>query len=375
MKKIVLVRTLFISLLASVLTGCLFQQAVVKSQVDTRQSAATMVYVSNAESREIYIMRLDTGSGRLTIVGKEPLSGSVMPMAVSPDRRYLYASIRSVPYSLSAFSIDPRSGMLDPVQTTSLADNMAYLSVDRSGRYLLAASYSGNKVSVNSIKSNGTVNVDPRQIIPTGKNADAVVTDRRNRYVYVTNLGEDQIQQYRLRPGTGFLRPNDPPAVKTSAGAGPRHLVEHPHRPYWFVVNELNGTVSTYVAKRSGALAFRSSSSLLPPGFKGKPWAADIHVEPGGKFLYTTERASGTITAFAVDSGTGLLSPVGYYQTEQQPRAFNIDPGGKFLIVAGQRSNRLSVYRINSKTGDLTKVSEADAGKDPNWIEIIEVRP
>lgn len=318
-------------------------------------------------------MKLDTSSGSLKLLDKESVIGTVMPLAVSPDRRYLYASLRSEPYSVTTFKIDPDKGMISPLQTVQLPDNMAYLSLDQTGRFLFGASYSGNKISVNAIGPDGTVDSVPRQVLQTGKNAHAIITDRNNKFVYVTNLGDDQILHYTFNAHTGMLRPNNSPMVKTAEGAGPRHIVAHPTGRYWFGINELNGTVTTYQAHRLGTLTMKSSITLMPSYETGKPSAADIHLHPNGQFLYTTERTSNTICAFNVDQRTGSLSLIGHYPTEKQPRSFQIDPKGKFLIAAGQQSHRLSIYQINQNTGELTKISEAPAGKNPNWIEIIQL--
>src|SRR3974377_140433 len=65
-------------------------------------SAATFVYVGNAESNEIFVLRLDRQSGDLTVVGKVPIPGIIepgisTPMAVSPDHRFLYVGTRGEP--------------------------------------------------------------------------------------------------------------------------------------------------------------------------------------------------------------------------------------------------------------------------------------
>jgi 6-phosphogluconolactonase (cycloisomerase 2 family) len=52
----------------------------------------------------------------------------------------------------------------------------------------------------------------------------------------------------------------------------------------------------------------------------GKPWAADIHLTPDGKFLYASERTTSTLAAFRVDPKTGLLTSIDSYPTEKQPR-------------------------------------------------------
>ena len=48
--------------------------------------AATFVYVSNADSKDISVLLLDADKGDLELVQTLPVGGQVMPMAVSPDR-------------------------------------------------------------------------------------------------------------------------------------------------------------------------------------------------------------------------------------------------------------------------------------------------
>jgi 6-phosphogluconolactonase len=187
----------------------------------------------------------------------------------------------------------------------------------------------------------------------------------------VTCLGDDMILQYRFDERTGELTPNEPPAVTTQPGAGPRHFVFHPNRRFVFVVNELNGTVDTYRLAADGTLALVQTVSVLPSDFSGEPWAADIHLTPDGRFLYTSERTSSTLAAFGVDGNSGELTALGHYVTEAQPRGFNIDPASAYVVVAGEESDGLSVYAIDRQTGALDKTAEASAGDGPNWVEII----
>ena len=113
-------------------------------------------------------------------------------------------------------------------------------------------------------------------------------------------------------------------------------------------------------------------TTALPKGFTGKPWAADIHLTPNGKFLYASERTTSTLAAFSVDKKKGTLTPMDSYPTEKQPRAFNIDAGGRYLLAVGQLPDSLTSYSIDKKTGKLTKLKEYPMGKNPNWVEFVE---
>jgi 6-phosphogluconolactonase len=341
-------------------------------------SAATVVYVGNAESNEVYVLQLDRQSGDLTVVEKVPIPGIdkpgiSTPMSVSPDRRFLYVGTRGEPKIAAGFAIDQATGKLKHVASGPLADSMAYIATDRSGRYLLGASYPGHKVTVNPIGPAGTVQ-PAHQVLPDHPNAHAIMADASNRHVLVPTLGNDKVNQFAFDPAAGMLKPNTPPAVSVKAKAGPRHFVYHPNGTIVYVVGELDGVVYVFdYDAASGRLTEKQSVSALPPSFEGKPSAADLHVTPDGRFVYASERTSSTLAAFKVDPTTGTLSVVGSVPTEKQPRGFNIDSTGRYLLAVGQLSHGLSSYAIDPASGKLTKLKEYPMGKNPNWIEIVDL--
>jgi len=338
-------------------------------------TAKTIVYVSNADSREISVLELDAASKQLKPVETVAVSGTAMPMAISPDRRHLYVSLRSQPFSVSSFAIDQQSGKLDLLSTVPLPDNMAYVATDRTGRFLLSASYTGHKIAINPIGPQGFALAEPVQVVETRKHAHAILTDRSNRHVFATNLGGDILLQYRFDAMTGKVTPNDPPFVETKPGAGPRHFVFHPNDRFVYLVNELDGTLDAHrFDAAKGVMSKLGSVSIVPPGFSGgAPASAEIRITPDGRFLYASERTSNTIAAFKVDSESGALAPAGNFATETQPRGFNIDPRGHFLVAAGQKSNSATLYGIDPETGALKELQRVTLGKNPNWVEIVDL--
>src|SRR5947209_19889755 len=107
----------------------------------------TIVYVSNAGDPSISVLSFDRDKGDVELIEKTPIpnaeepSPTSMPLALSPDRRFLYAALRSEPFTIVSFAIDPATGKLTPVHSGPLAASMAYITVDRTGKWLLAASY------------------------------------------------------------------------------------------------------------------------------------------------------------------------------------------------------------------------------------------
>src|SRR2546426_4891631 len=110
--------------------------------------AATFVYVSNAEDGNIgmYTLQLD---GTLQPGPRFDAGKAVMPMSVSPDKRFLYAAVRSKPFTVVTYSIDRKTGALKQLSTAPFAESFPYIYIDKTGRYLLGASYGGNFGAVN----------------------------------------------------------------------------------------------------------------------------------------------------------------------------------------------------------------------------------
>jgi len=354
--------------------------------------AATFVYVSNAEDGDIGAYRL-LDSGELQPGPRAKAASIVMPMAVSPDKRFLYAASRSKPFSVHAYAIDRGTGALTLLATSPLAESFPYISVDRTGRYLFGAGYGAAVISVNAIGADGRVAAEPLQVIPVGRNAHSIRVDESNKFAFVPTLGSDQMFQFTFDAKSGRLASNTPAIYLMKAGTGPRHFVTSADNRYVYVLSELLATVTTFsLDPKSGLLTEVSTATGLPPdsklgpgaprgavGVAGAPprntdndiWAADIHITPNGKFLYITERTSHTLAGFSVDGASGKLTYLGSTPTERQPRGFAIDPKGRFLVASGEKSDTVSVYAIDQTSGALKLQNKFPTGKGSNWVEIV----
>jgi 6-phosphogluconolactonase len=307
----------------------------------------------------------------LSPVQRVMVGGQVMPLALSPDRRFLYATRRSEPLEVLSFGIDPLSGALTHLGEAPLPHSMAYIATDRSGRYLFSASYGGNLIAVSAIGADGVVQ-PCHQVLPTEPHAHAIQADPSNRHVFATSLGGGIVMQFRFDTATGRLAPNTPGAMRPHGAASPRHFGFGIDARFVYLLNELDAAIDVLAFdSTAGTLRTVQTIGSLPPGFTGEPWAADLHLTPDGRFLYSSERRSSTLAAFSVDGASGVLTLIGHVPTESQPRGFNITPEGGFLIVAGQLSHRLSVYAIDAQTGALLLRSQCAVGRDPNWVESI----
>lgn len=349
--------------------------------------ANAFVYVSNAEDGDISTYRLQPETGALEPGPRAAVAPMVMPMAVSRDRRFLFVAARSKPFSVITLSLDPQSGALAKLASSPLPDSMCYISLDRTGRYLFAASYGGSLASVHGVASDGRVSA-PLQVVATGRHAHSIRVDESNRFVFVPTLGTDAVFQFVFDARSGRLASNTPSLVLVKPGTGPRHVITSPDNRFAYVANEMAGTVTTFGLDAStGLLAEVDSASGLPPETNLVPgtvrgsqpgrdtgrdiWASDLHVTPDGSFVYLAERTTSTLACFGVDTATGRLAYAGSTPTEKQPRGFAIDPSGRFLVACGEKSATISLYAIDAGSGALQLLDRYPTGKGANWVEIV----
>ncbi len=336
--------------------------------------AATVVYVSNAETKDISVFSLDPANGGLSPLQTFSVGGQIMPMAVSADRQRLYAALRSKPYTVIALSVAPGTGLLGELGSAPLPESMANISLDRSGKFLFAASYGGNQVSVSPLDAAGVPQA-ASQILPTPPMAHQITARADNTVVYASSLGGDQLLRFGFDAAKGELSPAANPALSLPAKSGPRHFVFSADQRFIYLLDELDARLHVLRADGKGeALELLQTVSTLPAGFDGKPSAADLHLTPDGRFLYASERGSNTLAGFRVDAKSGQLTPIGNWPTETQPRGFNISPDGKYLLAVGQKSHQLSSYRIDPQSGELSLLARYATGRNPNWVEIIELK-
>jgi 6-phosphogluconolactonase len=328
------------------------------------------------DSKGIYAFRFQPSTGKLTSIGLAAETDNPSFLAIHPNHRFLYAVNEISNYegqsagSVSSFSIDAKSGMLTPInKTTTRGTIPAHLVVDKTGKSLVVANYGSGSTAVFPVNADGSLapasafaqhagsSTGPRQ---KGPHAHAVTLSPDNRFVFVPDLGLDQILSYRLDPTKGTLTPGDPPFTPVTQGSGPRHFTFHPNGQFAYSLSEMGSLVTAFAYDRgAGTLKSLQTVSTLPKDFTGTNNSAELEVHPNGKFLYASNRGHDSIAVFAIDPRTHMLTAVEHVPTQgKMPRNFAIDPTGAYLLAANQNTNNIVVFRIDQATGRLTPTGE-----------------
>lgn len=350
-----------------------------------------LVYVSafaKGEDASINAYQLELETGKLKLVQQTKGMEHPFFMVLSPNRKFLYAIHAPGQFGgtdneqIAAYEIVGPTGQLKLLNRQSALGTAAcYLEIDATGKTVLVANYSSGSVAALPVRPDGSLGeaatfiphadleVDrPKQAKP---HAHCAVVTPDNRFVLTADLGFDLIQSYRLDSAAAKLTPNKQPFVRTSPGAGPRHLTFDPQGKRLYAINELKSSISLFdYLPESGILIEQQTLSTLPPDFDGVSKCADLKFTPNGRFLYGTNRGHDSIARYRIDDA-GRMKLLGIDPSlGKGPQNLAITPNGEFLLCANMPGNNVAVFRIDSSTGSLKQVGEPIAITSPSCIRI-----
>lgn len=341
-------------------------------------------YTDDSSSQGIYSLRFDPADGTLSQPVLAAAAQNPTFLALHPDKRHLYAGGELNPPAapktggVGAYAIDAKNGTLIPLNQQPTGDGATtHLVADATGRMVIAVSYSGGYVCALPLKSDGSLGkrsfytaltgpLGPNKDRQEQPHAHSVTLSPDNRFAFVCDLGLDRVFGFRLDPTHATLTPNDPSFASVPPGAGPRHSKFSADARFFYVVDEMGGSVCVFAYDAAhGALSLKQTIPTLPPDFHELNTSAEIRIHPNGRFVYASNRGHDSIAVFACDAQTGLLSLVEIVPCGgKHPRNFALSPDGNWLLCANRDTNDVVVFRVDPATGRLTLTkNRATVGK------------
>ena len=344
---------------------------------------------TQGSSKGIYSYELNLQDGSLHQIGLAAEIASPSFLAIHPNKKFLYAVNEIENFggkkagAVTGFRIDSKASTLSKINdATSGGPGPCHLSVDKSGKFVLVANYSGGSVEVLPINEKGELGAPSSFIQHTGSSvnkerqgephAHSINLDAHNRFAITADLGLDKLFVYRFDSANGTLSPNSPPFAQVAPGSGPRHFAFAPNGKNAYTINEIASTATAFAWDGDhGVLTQLETVSTLPNGPVPGNSTAEIQVHPSGKFVYGSNRGLNSIAVFSVDA-SGKLKLIANESTRgKTPRNFGIDPTGRFLIAANQDSDTLAVFKIDQKAGTLTPVGDTVAAPKPVCVKFL----
>ena len=347
-------------------------------------SKTSLLYIAtqNPEKMGITVAEFDPSTGKLRAPTMIQETRDPAHFTVTPDGRHLYMCNTGTPGGVSAFAIkDRKTGAMTLLNyKESVGRGPSYVSVDKSGKYVLDANYGGGYVEVFSLAKDGSLDQQTAFVQHVGSSVNPqrqskpyahwIRTDPTGKFALAMDLGMDEVVIYRLDAATGKLTPNDPPYTKVTGGMGPRHLAFHPNGKWMYGIAEMGNQVMAFNWDASkGTLTQFQSVNTLDASFKDASSAAEIAVHANGRFLYASNRGEDSIVVYSIDPESGELAFTQRVSSRGKvPRYFTFDPSNHWLIVSNNESGNISVFRVDAKSGHLAPVGEPVAITKPMGV-------
>jgi 6-phosphogluconolactonase len=291
--------------------------------------------------------------------------------------------------AVTAFRIHRETGKLTELnEVASRGADPCYISLDRTGKYVLVANYTGGNVAVFPLSADGRIGeasaveqnrgaFGPNKERQEQPHAHWIEASADNRFAYVADLGLDRVLIYRFEAATGRISRGGSDeeggfSATLAPGTGPRHAAFSPDGKFMYVLGELDSTVTVF--QNNGKETWRSLEKIsgLPKGFSGHNDAAEIAIHPSGKFLYTSNRGDDSIAVFRIDRSSGKLTLIERLPSGgKTPRNFALDPAGTRLLAANQDGGNIVEFTIDESSGRLT--ASGEVAKVPSPVCLVFV--
>jgi 6-phosphogluconolactonase len=316
-------------------------------------------------SKGLYACTADSETGALTVLDEPRLAEPVFnPTFVAVNGDWLYAVSEigdNTPRSgaLAAFKRGPGGDLRFAKSVDCGKGSPCHVLVFDKGRRLAVSQYKTGELYVIGLDAAGlptgvetvyrTEGKGPMASRQDAPHVHSACESPDGNTLFSADLGLDRIFRYAI--GKEKVTPIEP--LICPPGSGPRHMAHSPDGRFLWAVGELDSTLMTF---RNEDRTYRlvRHEPLLPAGFKGESWAAEIRLHPNGRWLYATNRGADDVTVLAVqpDGSAVILRRTA---TAPCPRGMILSPDGRFLYAGSQHDDRIDWYAVDPVTGLLEK--------------------
>lgn len=315
----------------------------------TRDYTVAYLYATAANAG-INEYAVDFQSGALVPLAGSPVPAGNNPIKIIASSNGLFVYVLNQGDStVKLFSVDEESGKLTDKGTYPTGSHPTSLALDAAGKFLYvtftyqqgysAANPGPGGVNIFPVNSDFTLGSSTVQVV--GNNPVDVKATNFNNYVYVVDA----------EPGTASASPVG-----------------------WILAFSQNATSGALTAIGRTNITVDTTGKTVATGYGAGTNPSAIAVDPTTRFVYVTDRATNQLYGNIVLAG-GLLQPMqnSPFATGLLPVAVTVDPRGKYLYVANFNDNTVSAYAIDPGTGAPTAAvgsSGVKVGTGPTCVNI-----
>lgn len=336
---------------------------------------------THGTSKGIQVYDVDVENGTLTERSEVEISNA-SHLAVSKNGKYLY-SIEDE--GVAVFERD-ENGDLSRINSVDINGMRGcYLATDVDGRYLYVAGYHDGKVTVvhthkdgrlgsvmDGVFHKGLGSVAERNFRP---HVNCVRPTPDNKYLCAVDNGIDQVKIYRINKKKDKLELVD--ILRCPRESGPRIIRFSDDGRFAYLLFELSNEVKVYSYDGSGKNPeFQLLQSITTLGKEDANdaihnAASGMSLSADGKYLFCTTAGENTVTMYAVDQETGLLTkkftlPI----SGDYPKDLMIFPDNKHIAIANHGSNSITVFTVDYEKNIIMMNEKPRKIETPNSIHI-----
>ena len=338
-------------------------------------SSRDLIYGSSSDS--IAVVEWNKETGTLTEIQKDKTGISAGCIGYSPKHKMIYLATGRFPTDGSPngrlYKIT-KDGKAKLRSKYYFPHGYSYFEVDRSGNFLIGASYGSGHIDVFKLDDEGVPHHTDTAF--EGKNtAHAVLLSPNNKSVYIPFVKQNNsLHQYSFDSDKGKLSPLNPAQAKVHPTAGPRHLRLHPTKAIVYASNEQAIGISVYFLNDDGTLTFKqicpANDTVAGPGLS----ASSLVVTPDGKYVFSAQRGRDAAQNFihtykVLEDGT--LKAAGKTACDHIPWMLRLSSDGTHLLVSATNSGTLTAYSIQND-GSLKKKAQTGWGKNFRDMVVVE---
>jgi 6-phosphogluconolactonase len=339
---------------------------------------------TSGTSKGIYAWAFDSKDGGLKPLGLMAESPQAAHLWIAPNGKTLYTVNWETAGGVSAYHIDQKTGALSFLnKTSSHGAQPNQVMVDPSGRVAVTVNYTNGSLAAYKLEPDGKLGeafyvdqhtgkpLSPKQ---PGPKQHGIQFSKDNKFMYIADLGLDRVYSYHFDAAAPSIAPCETPYVNTHAGAGPRRIQMSPDGKFLYIDHETDSEVGVY-AIDGCTLKEIQVTGTVPADAKAHNTTAELVISADGKFLYVGNRGHDSISVFAIDRKTGMLTlkenvPSG----GKTPRNVRLDPTGNWFFAANENGGNVTEFKVDKASGHLTPTGVTAPINTPGGIYFLKMK-
>ncbi len=261
-----------------------------------------------------------------------------------------------------------------------------YISTDYEDRFLFVAGYHDGKITVLSLKEDGSIDRICEEIWHKGfgsvgernfrPHVDCAKMTRDNQYLCVTDVGMDHVKVYRLDHKTGKLSLAD--ILRSEIESAPHHIKFSLDGKFAYIIHEMKNYIDVYSYENIGnepKFEKIQTVSTVNDYHAGNTAAYAIQISADGNHIYSSNAGDNSVSAFTRDKETGKLTKLFTLPISGDfPKDIAISDDDKYLLSINNESDSISFFKLDLEKKIIVMNGPMEKFKRGNCLIIHKLR-